>query len=286
MKQTILIFLLLSSVYSFGQQVKMKHVQVKMRNETSGLGIKDVRISTSDNAYSFVTERKNIILIRIPKSTDSLVFNHKDYFNNVIGLKPGTKRVKVLLTPLVLDSNDLPKLKNSLTFSPIILPWGRLELTYERYIKTKFSLGVILKWYYKEQNSMYNKYTAYQASPFFRYYFVRKKSYGFYMQAKLMIAYFDFRKLLFEWDNIVEYSEDRFWTGGAGFAIGYNDILGNTKHLILDMHVGYQVLPALYPGKMTVDGYGNLPFTSRTLWWYIGGPGSVIEVRISIGGIF
>jgi hypothetical protein len=282
MKQAILIFLLLSSIASFGQQEKMKHVQVKLRNETSGLGIKDVRISTSDNAYSFVTERKNIILIRIPKSTDSLVFDHKNYFSHTIGLKPGTRRVKVVLTPLVLDSNDLPKLKNSLTFSPLILPWGRLELTYERYIKTQFSLGVILKWYFKEQKGMYNKFTAYQASPFFRYYFVRKKSYGFYMQAKLMIAYFDFSQIIYEWDKYDKYSEDRFWTGGAGFAIGYNDVLGNSKHLILDMHVGFQILPLYYPYSLESDDM----YKSRSLWWFVGGPGTIIEVRISIGGIF
>ncbi len=265
----------------------MKKLNVKVRNETSSLGIKGVEISTEDRAHSFVTKRKSYNMIRIPKSTDSLVLQHKDYFSKTIPLKPRTKRVTTYMTRLVLDSNDLPKLKNTLTFSPLILVRGRIELTYERYFNSRYSVGISLKWYFNGQSiGAYNQYTAYKASPIFRYYFVRKKSYGGYLQAKLMLAYFDFSKLLFEFVKMDVYSEDSFWTGGVGFAVGYNDILGNTKHLILDMSVGFQVLPALYPVSMKVDGYGNVLFTSRFNWWYLGGPGSIIEARISIGGIW
>ena len=50
------------------------------------------------------------------------------------------------------------------------------------------------------------------------------------------------------------------------------------------MNIGFQYFPVDWPDKAK-DSNGTTYDHNKT-WWYFGGPGSIIEIKIAIGGIF
>ena len=129
------------------------------------------------------------------------------------------------------------------------------------------------------------EFTGIKISPYFRFYFKRNKSYGFYVQGATIIAYFDFSVLNYNYSNSNTISVPTiFWTYGLSGALGFTNILGNSKHFIIDMNIGWQYLPAPFAENITNEH--NTEYTHNSLWWIVGGPGSVIEIKLAIGGIF
>ncbi len=80
---------------------------------------------------------------------------------------------------------------------------------------------------------------------------------------------------------------DSFWTYGVAAAIGY-DWYANEK-VDIGFILGVQVFPNGAPDAIEYDGYiyergSNSIFPLDN--WYFAGPGSIIEVKFLIGGIF
>ena len=282
----IIVVLFLWISVSFGQSEKTKRIRGEVINGASGLGIESVRISSKDTAYWATSKRNGQFVIKIPKYTDSLLFLHDEYQPKIILIKPFYKSVGVELIRFLPDSNDLPQLKNTLSFLPIKLITGAASIRYERFLTTNQSVGAYLTYYYRGREYFgTEEFTGFKASPYFRFYTKRNKSYGVYIQATAIVAYFNFTELNYVYEGVSTLSvETNFWTAGAGVAFGITDVFKNSKHFIIDINIGFQIMPSTYPMEIT-DDHGRT-YSHNGLWWYAGGPGSLIEIKLAFGGIF
>src|SRR5665811_1444970 len=52
-------------------------------------------------------------------------------------------------------------------------------------------------------------------------------------------------------DEYIRTVSTHFYTGGIGAAIGFTDIVNNTKHVIVDFNVGFQFMPHNYADEIT-----------------------------------
>lgn len=286
MKVILTILLATMFLFSVGQEEKMKQIRGKVINLESGLEISDVTVCTMDSAYSVKTLKLGRFFIKVPCSTDALVFSHEDYQTKVFKSKSLKRVINIGLRRIKPDSVDLPQFNNTISFLPLKLITGAFSMRLERFIKTKYSGGMYITYYYNgRQYFGSEEFAGIKVSPYFRFYIKRNKSYGVYVQAAVIIAYFDFSRLNYNYENSYTKSvETNFWTGGIGGAFGITDIVRNSKHFIVDINVGWQLLPSLYPTKIT-DEYG-ITYTHNNTWWAVGGPGSIVEIKLAIGGIF
>lgn len=286
MKIIFTIFFATIFLFSVGQEEKMKRIQGKVVNRKSGLQISNVTVSTIDSVYTVKTLKRGSFYIKVPRSTDRLMFSHEDYRTRVYKLKPSKKIINIELLRITPDSADLPKLKNTISFLPTKLITGAFGLRLERFIETRYSAGIYLTYYFNgRQYFGSEEFTGTKLSPYFRYYIKRNKSYGVYAQATMIVAYFDFSRLNYNYMHKYNKSvEANFWTGGVGAAFGITDIVKNSKHFIIDINIGWQMLPSFYPTEIT--GEHGETYTHNSLWWVIGGPGSIVEIKLAVGGIF
>jgi hypothetical protein len=261
-------------------------MQGKIINEKSGLGISGVTISTQDTNFKTISKNAGSYHFTIPKSIDILIFSHDDYKSKIVSLEKSNRVIKVKLQRIKPDSTDLPSLKNTLSFLPLKLLTGGFSLRLERFIKTRYSVGSYLTYYYRGRQFFGNeKFTGIKVSPYFRFYFKRNKSYGFYIQGAGIVAYFDFSRLKYNYSNSRTISAPTiFWTAGLSGAVGITNIVRNSKHFIIDINIGWQYLPPAFENNFTDEN--GIEYSHNSLWWVAGGPGSAIEIKLSIGGIF
>ena len=214
---------------------------------------------------------------------------HENYELDRIRLSRRHTRVDLRMYPLKefkIRYGELPG-KNSISWLPLKLIWGALGLRYERFIGMKFSIGTYVDWYFKgKQYFGDEEYTGLKVTPTFRYFFRHHEAMGFYIQGSAIIGYFDFSVLNYLHPSVHEISysvTEKFWTGGFGGAIGaYFSFVRNNSGFI-DLNVVFQVMPANYP--LSIDTPNGV-YEHYNGWWYLGGPGSIIEIKIAIGGIF
>lgn len=273
-------------MFSVGQDQKMRQIRGKVINSESGLEISNVLVSTQDSSYSVKTLKHGSFYMKVPQSADFILFSHDDYNTKAYELKYLKRVVNIRLDKIVPDSSYLPMLKNTLTFLPTKLITGALSIRVERFIKTSYSAGLYITYYYNgKQYFGSEEFTGLKISPYFRYYFRRNKSYGVYAQATVIIGYFDFSRLNYNYVHSYTKSvETNFWTGGIGGAFGITDIIRNSKHFIVDINIGFQLLPSLYSTEITDEH--DRKYTHNNLWWIVGGPGSIVEIKLAVGGIF
>jgi len=274
------------TLLSVGQQEKTKQIRGKVINSKSGLGINNVSVSTMDSVYTVETRKYGNFCIKVPHNTETLVFSHNDYQTKVFKTKSLKHAINIRLRRIKPDSIDLPQLNNTISYLPTKLITGAFSLRLERFIKPKYSGGMYITYYFNGRQYFGNEeFTGTKISPYFRFYIKRNKNYGVYAQATVIIAYFNFSKLNYNYENYYTKSvKTNFWTGGIGGSFGITDIVRNSKHVIVDINIGWQLLPSIYTTEVT--GEHGEKYTHNNLWWYIGGPGSIIEIKLAVGGIF
>lgn len=287
-KHLLTVLLLILSFFAFSQNSNLKYLRGKVYNKTSGLGIKNVNIIVNDTTFMNISNATGRYLIRIPKDTDSIKFMVSDYNPGGVSVKKSQRELNVGLTRIEPDNGDLPKLKNTFSYLPLKLLTGAFGFRYERYIKTKISANIYVDYYNK--GSQYfgsEKFTGIKTTFGGRYYLKRNKSYGTYAQAALMLGYFDFEKLNYKYGAGTPFIlsiQQTVWTGGFEGAFGITKIIGNSKHIIIDINVGFQIMPANWDYN-AVDEHDR-EYEHNPLWWYFGGPGSIIEIKLAFGFIF
>ena len=282
-----LLLILLVSVAN-GQITKTMYGYVHDRYTYAPL--EGVVVHADDSKVIAYTDSNGYYRIEIPRKSFKLYFQHENYNPEKIGFSYASRRQDARMAPLDKDAEKYgtPAGKNAIAWLPTKLIWGALGLRYERFIGSKFSVGAYADWYFKGQQYFgEEEYTGIKVSPTFRYFFRHHEAMGFYIQASAIIGYFDFSVLNYVHpsDHEEEYSvSDYFWTGGAGFAIGAYFTFSKKNKAFLDMNVGWQLLPANYPTE--VDTPYGIEYEHYNTWWYLGAPGSFIEIKIAIGGIF
>jgi hypothetical protein len=253
--------------------------------------LKDVSVYAADSNTIAYTDSTGYYEISIPRKNLKLYFHHNKYKSEKIGFSHTARRQDARMAPIAADAEKYgkPAGRNAISWLPTKLIWGAVGLRYERFIGSRFSIGTYADWYFTGQQYFGDEeYTGIKVTPAFRYFFRHHEALGFYIQASAIIGYFDFSKLNYVTDGsssrYVYSVADFFWTGGAGFGVGAYFSFSRKNTAFLDLNVGWQILPANYPS--TVETPFGSTYEHYNTWWYMGGPGSFIEIKIAIGGIF
>ncbi|MDP2724093.1 MAG: carboxypeptidase-like regulatory domain-containing protein [Bacteroidales bacterium] len=286
MKQAITGIFFLVFLISAAQEQPLKTISGSVLNQVSYLAIDSVVVSSGDGTFTTLTKKSGNFRFTIPTTVDTLYITHPGYQSKMVKLIPNHNNLKLKLHRIHPDASDLPTLKNTVSFLPTKLVVGAFSMRFERFVNLKYSAGAYLTYYYKGREFFGSEqFTGLKTSLYVRRYLKRNKSYGFYAQAAVLVAYFDFGELNYRYaDYYIKTVSTHFYTGGLGAAIGMTDIINNTKHLIVDFNVGFQFMPHNYAREIT--GEHGEKYKHNPLWWYLGGPGSEIELKLAIGGIF
>ncbi|RLD79175.1 MAG: hypothetical protein DRJ15_09980 [Bacteroidetes bacterium] len=284
----IVIILILSALASFCQKGKMKTLSGTVVDHKTSLGIDSVLITTRTAEYSSMTDKDGNFTFTVPRKYVRFKFKHIDY---------KTKEDKVFSANsyLVIRLGKLKRFgpatqKFAIAWLPFKLLWGALGMKVEGFVNENISLGTYFDWYISGfQYFGGEKYTGFKASPFFRYYMKRDVKRGVYAQVTGIIGYFDFHPLNYSSGDRYPYEYSTtymFWMGGGGLAFGAYFVLSDTKlkHMYFDLNAGLQIFTAPWP--MTAYNSNGMRFEHYPQWWYFGGPGSIIEIKLAIGGMF
>jgi len=288
MRIYISFLLLFISSVAFGQITKTMYGYVNDRYTYAPL--EGVFVHTDESRIAVYTDSTGSYKIKIPRKNLKLYFQHEKYKPEEIGFSHTARRQDARMAPVdtAAERYGKPAGKNAISWLPTKLIWGALGLRYERFIGSKFSVGTYAAWYFKGQQYFGDEeYTGIKVTPTFRYFFRHHEAMGFYIQASAIIGYFDFSVLNYVYpdDHEEVFSvKDFYWTGGAGFAVGSYFSFSRKNTAFIDLNVGWQILPANYPTKVKTP-FGST-YEHYNTWWYFGGPGSVIEIKIAIGGMF
>ena len=278
---------------SNGNKIEMKYVnglvdsRQYQHNRNKRQLIPDVNIYTKDKSISTVSDSNGYFRILLPKKERNLIFQHPDYKTRTISLASISRRVNVSLSPL--DTSGPANQRHAVGWLPTKLFWGMISLKYEFWIKARHSIGIYGDYYfYGWELFGSEKFKGIKITTFYRYYFSRTAKKAYYAQASAILAYYDFEELYYHYHYGYPYDipvRYMFWTGGFGLAVGWNYIFGEPRksNIYVDINLGFQLLPAPWPEQLPDP---KERYKHNKTWWYLGGPGSVIELKLALGGIF
>jgi hypothetical protein len=266
-----------------------------------------------DETNNFVYSNENGRFdIQIPKEHRGLVISKEGYKSKKLRLKHGfqDRIYRVGLKPINSSdssntSNFAPEksalsdpFKNALSLSVIELFVGAIAIRYERFIKRKSSTGIHSSFYIYGRNpttmgsehDFYVTYQGFKLSPFYRFYVVNSDRFGLFAEGKITAGYIHFSKLEYHYgynshmDKQIQYG---FWSAGYGFSAGIAIKAPKPKRFLLNISVGYQYFPIDVPESMQFQTQEHLfTYKTETDWWYKGGPGSKVDIKLTIGGVF
>lgn len=292
----ILLGSLITGSVSYGQE---KQVKGTVFNKITHEPVQSVKVlEVKDGNVSFTDSTGFFSVISESKSRE-FIFSHIDYDTLLFKYPRGypKKKLKIGMTPVNLYEHDTIwiKHKNAVSFSPLELAAGAVAFRYERFLKLKQSVGIHTSFYlYGYMNfivaSGYHDvaFKGLKAAPFYRYYPIRKVSYGFFVEGKIPVGYFDFSQLIYGYRNTGALNfPQTFWTAGVGAAIGWLFRLGKTNHGMANLSLGLQYFPLNIPKtRQGIINGEKVSLGQNNEWWYVTGPGAVFEFKFTIGGIF
>jgi len=246
---------------------------------------KKVGYSAKDGKFEFV----------LPISTDRLIASKKGYFNDTILLSGNNffKNHEVFLVPDYLKSNssiDKCYYSNIFMVAPNELLNVSIGLKYVHFIKRKHAFGLQFSYYIPTCRSIplsvNVNYSGIKVSPTYRYYFMRSLSNQSFVEGKIIGGYLNFKSLPYReasYQEDFEFLPASFYSYGIGINWGFEDIVLNS-HAIFGFSIGFQYFPMYIEYSYTNEH--NIQYDAQTWWWYLYGPGSIVEIKIYIGGIF
>lgn len=295
-KNVILIcIIILVNQSIFGQEKVAKGV---VFDETKHLFIEGAIVNVETTDITVYSDEEGEFNIIIPKRHHYLLISKDGYKTAKIALKPGFQRkiLKTYLFPLTDIDSTFNRFKNAISLSLLELFNGAIAVRYEHFLKRKHSIGIHSSFYLFGRNPItmgsehdhYVKYMGIKASPFYRYYMIRKGDFGLYGEGKIQFGYIHFSELGYyngsgqnKYDRA--YSEQSFWSMGFGVSVGIMFKL--QKRRIGNVSIGYQYFPIHVPETIEVDHPSGqtLPYTVDVDWWYKGGPGSYLDIKFTLG---
>jgi len=266
-------------------------------------------VAVYDTAIYTYTDVTGYFSIQTPKRRRHLDISHQEYEGKRIILGPGFQQRK---TRIYLQSNQyLEQIaihqlksdsvflshKNTLSLSLIELLSVAIAIRYERFLSLRQSLGMHCSWYvygFKfnlgSEYDLYANYNGFKAAPFYRFYPIRKASVGLFIEGKIPFGYFDFNEYEYHYysnDNQKRSYAYSFWTWGFGVSIGVMRPL--SRNGVISLSMGFQYFPMVEPPEYLyrqVTPETTLEYYTNTDWWYMPGPGSFYDLKLTIGGIF
>ncbi len=274
----------------------------------SNLLIDSARVNVVGTDTIKYTNEAGGFTIHVPKKHHYLLVSKEGYKLAEITLKPGFqyRPLSVMLIPLFSGSTApspadslFGTYKNALTLSPLELIGGAVALRYERFLHRRHAIGLHGSFYLFGRKPLtigseyeyYVKFQGFKLSSFYRFYPLRKNTFGLFVEGKIPVGYIHFNQLTYRYasgsSNRVHLKYD-FWSIGWGLSAGFMFRLPKTLHGVGNISIGYQYFPIDVPETVEVDlGNGTiLTGKTDTDWWYRGGPGTRVDIKLTIGGIF
>ncbi|MEE4258507.1 MAG: hypothetical protein V2I62_01995 [Bacteroidales bacterium] len=274
--------------------------------------IQDAKIQVENNDRIEYSNEKGRFDIQVPNEHNRLLISKEGYKSKKLRLKNDfqERMFKVGLKPLNRsDSSGLSNatsekiylfdpFKNALSLSAIELFVGAIAIRYERFTKSKSTMGVHSSFYIVGRNpttigsehDYYMRYQGIKLNPFYRFYIVNSERIGLFAEGKITVGYIHFSKLDYHYgqsSHMYKQIEYDFWSAGYGLSLGIALKASKPKRFLLNISVGYQYFPIDVPETMQVQTQVNtFTYRTETDWWYKGGPGSKLDIKLTIGRIF
>jgi hypothetical protein len=135
-------------------------------------------------------------------------------------------------------------------------------------------------------------YTGIKLSPYYRYYIWRNKSNGGFLEGKISWGYFDFEEINYFEASSHDEEDAKFFSEtsnslGGGVSFGWMIRLHQSP-VIINLSLGVQYFPLNVPKtkQVKVDSWYFIKYEVDDLFWNMAGPGSQVEIKFMIGGIF
>ena len=273
-------------------------LQGRVIDELLEESVRQAEIRLENNDIVAYSDRDGEFDVAIPKSNKNLIISHPDFNTAIVPIEDRSRRQPGMVIKLCkknLSRKDTAwKYRNNLVaFSVGELLNGGIGLRYERSIKQWHSIGLHLTSYFfgfswpMLTNSMTNdRFTGLKIAPFYHFYVWKNVVTAGFVEVKPLLAYFNFYSLDYAMKYEPEYEYNvstNFWTGGVGIAWGWL-FYPSKNNFSLCLSAGIQYFPWNVP--KTIKNEEGATYEINKTWWYIGGPGSVIEIKILIGGRF
>ena len=271
-----------------------KLINGKVYDANDELPVKDILIGYDGKAIA-TTNFQGYFKTGVPKTAKRIVFYHPLYRTTVVRLHPNKK--KESLTVVMLRQHYSKRdtawktYRNELSFVLNELFQSAVAMRYQRFLGFKHAVGISGSYYFHGVGSTLftssSEYTGFKAVPFYRFYIFRKIKMSFFMEGKIPAGYFDFSHLFYAYKNDNRYGEfykENFWSTGFASGVGFSFILPKTRHGIISFTAGFQIFSMHVPQTKWNEHYNTLEVLDG--WWYFYGPGSVFEMKISVGRIF
>jgi len=298
----LLLFLGISGMPSLtiGQERVVNGIVI---NSFTKNGVENVNVFEPRFGNFDKTDSAGHFKIEFPKKSRKLLFTKSDFYSLNYRCQPGIHRrdlIVVKLKPLNFKEIDTIRksYKNILTLSINEFLTGAVALSYERFIGKKQSVGLHTSVYlYGFNNLLLDlgsdpvSYKGIKLAPFYRFYMVRSNNHGFFIEGKIPFGYFNFSSLTYWYhgDSNSKNFPQNFWTIGGTLAAGWMFRLGHSHHGVGNVSLGCQFFPMDVPTDINLEqgAPGRLvTYSLNKAWWYATGPGSVVEIKFALGGIF
>ncbi len=289
-KRTVfLLFAFLALSYAFSQTKTIRGYTLDLKTREPLEGVVIFCASSNVTATSGKSGRYKIT---VPKTATELSFDFPGYQTFSLDLQrhPKYSGQEVNLRCDSCDGLALPLKKNVIAIAPVEFFNLTTTLQYEHFVKPDISVGILLSPFYNSKQLIYQEpvYTGLKFAPFYRYYPWRNLRNGAFLQLKLIGGYFELDDISYHRIDYVISISDEFWTFGFGLAWGW--AWYPYKKMVMNLSLGFQLFPMKSPSTITKDGQeyhrGNTNLLLAIDPWYFGGPGSLIEIKFTMGGIF
>jgi len=167
--------------------------------------------------------------------------------------------------------------QNNIIGFDLTLYLNRVKIKYERVLSDRYTIG-------SQSTIFYGWFPGFQLAPIGRMYFKKDAPEGFYAQGKICMGIFQSGH-----QSVVSGEEKTqiFSNFGAGFAFGYQWLLGDNKQWSVDLSLGLK-----FVGSVPIYGsMGNSWDELLNAWhtipgntaWRLFGPGSFVDTLFTVG---
>lgn len=239
------------------------------------------------------SEKSGRFSIIVPKDDNNLIFTHHDFTADTITIRKKPYSYKIYLDRIVFREADTlwKSKKNIIAISINELLNLAIGLRYQRFLSLKHTIGVYTSTYLSSKLYGYNvspsNYTGFKVALNYRYYEKRKFRKSQFLEFKIIGGYFDFSNLMYISTTNSEHQEkvqEDFFSIGIGGGLGWTSRISKSSNALFTITAGMQVFPMNVPKNIESQNYGSMKV--HNIPWYLHGPGSALELKFALGGIF
>jgi hypothetical protein len=253
-------------------------------------------IRLQDGQILQYSNHRGYFMTGIPLDCDKIIIT-KEGFEKA-GYKIETGRRTYHAGKLYLDALQKDTLtdfwkdkKNTVSWMANEIISGSIGICYERFFALKHSFGLKSSFYlFGRTTGLFevgtSSYQGIEIATFYRFYPYRTYFKGFFCEPRVIFGYYNFSELSYAYVNYAESIPFKQSVFGVGVLAGVTSVKRDTPSNFpyINVSFGFQYLPLTAP-KIYQGDHGP-EYELESDFWYLIGPGAMVEIKILIGGIF